>query len=171
MALYVHAIDELGRNAKKVLDQVKRDHALISENNAFNADLYLGISGNRRSADEGLSRYLNASRLVAPRQRPRAGLFLRRPLEGFHPLIYASDNPRFDEAKGEDPLAHYIRTGRPAGRWAHQVLRPNKRRPGEGYRSQHRCPRTFPLYGIASGFYQEAKVQYNSRGLLSDDDE
>ena len=55
-------------------------------------------------------------------------LLLRRPLEGFHPLIYASDNPRFDEAKGEDPLAHYIRTGRPAGRWVHQVIRPNKRR-------------------------------------------
>ena len=128
MALYVRAIDELGRNAKRVLDQVKLDHALISENNAFNADLYLGISGNTRSADKGLSRYLNASRLVAPRQRPRVGLLLRRPLEGFHPLIYASDNPRFDEANGEDPLAHYIRTGRPAGRWVHQVLRPNKTR-------------------------------------------
>ncbi|MGP0083724.1 MAG: rhamnan synthesis F family protein, partial [Steroidobacteraceae bacterium] len=128
MAHYVHAIDQLGRDAKKVLDQVKRDQALISENKAFNADLYLGISANTRSADRGLSRYLNASRLVAPRQRPRTGLFLRRPLEGFHPLIYASDNPRFDEASGEDPLAHYIRTGRPGGRWAHHVLQPNKTR-------------------------------------------
>ncbi len=132
MSRYVDAIDKLGRNAKMVLDQVKRDHALISKNNAFNADLFLGISAKTLSADEGLSRYLNASRLVAPRQRPRAGLFLRRPLEGFHPLIYASDNPQFDEASGEDPFAHYIRTGRPTGRWAHQVLRPGISRPVGG---------------------------------------
>jgi glycosyltransferase involved in cell wall biosynthesis len=124
MARYIEAIDELGRNAKTVRDQVKRDHALISKNNAFNADLYLGISANALKADEGLSKYLNASRLVVPRHRASAGLFLRRPLEGFHPLIYASDNPQFNEASGEDPLAHYIRTGRPSGRWAHQVLRP-----------------------------------------------
>ncbi len=132
MARYVEAIDELGRNAIMGLDQVKRDHALISKNNAFNANLYLGILANTLSADEGLSRYLNASRLVASRQQPRAGQVLRRPLEGFHPLVYASDNPRFDEASGEDPLAHYIRTGRPAGRWAHQILRPGIRPPVSG---------------------------------------
>lgn len=132
MARYVEAIDELGRNARTAREQVKRDHALISKNNAFNADLYLGISANSLSADEGLTRYLNASRLVAPRQRPRAGLFLRRPLEGFHPLIYASDNPQFDETSGEDPLAHYVRTGRTTGRWTHQVLRPGVRRAANG---------------------------------------
>ena len=132
MARYVEAIDELGQNAITVLDQVKRDHALISKNHAFNTDLYLGKLANTLSADEGLSRYLNASRLVAPRRRPGTGLFARRPLEGFHPLIYASDNPQFDETSGEDPLAHYIRTGRPTGRWTHQVLRPGIRRAVSG---------------------------------------
>ncbi len=132
MTRYVEAIDELGRNAKAACGQVKRDHALISKNNAFNTDLYLGVSANALSADEGLSKYLNTSRLAAPRHRPRTGLLLKRPLEGFNPLIYASDNPQFDEVSGEDPLAHYIRTGRPSGRWTHQVVRPGVRQPATG---------------------------------------
>jgi glycosyltransferase involved in cell wall biosynthesis len=125
MARYVEAIDELGRDAKAGLDQLKRDHTLISQQDAFNADLYLGSSANKFSAGEGLAKYLNISRLAAPRQRPRAGLFLRRPLEGFHPLIYAEDNPQYDETTGEDPLAHYIRTGEPVGRWKHEIVLPN----------------------------------------------
>jgi glycosyltransferase involved in cell wall biosynthesis/SAM-dependent methyltransferase len=128
MPRYVKAIDELGRNARTVLDQIKRDHALISKNNAFNSNLCLGTEAITQYTDGGLSRYLNASRLVAPRSRPFTGLFLRRPLEGFNPLIYASENPDYDEASGEDPLAHYIRTGRPDGRWTHTVLRPGTER-------------------------------------------
>jgi glycosyltransferase involved in cell wall biosynthesis len=124
MARYISVLDELGRNAITVLEQIKRDQVSIWKNNSFNADLYLGQLTNPLTAGETLAKYLNASRLVAPRNRPHAGMHLRRPLEGFHPLIYASDNPQFDEAKGEDPFAHYIRTGRPVGRWMHQVLRP-----------------------------------------------
>jgi len=125
MARYVAAIDELGRNAKTVRDQVKRDHALISGNDAFRADLYLGTKADTLSADEGLSRYLYEARLAVPLRQPLTGLLLRRPMEGFHPLIYASDNPQYDEASGENPLAHFIHTGRPYGRWTHQVLRPD----------------------------------------------
>jgi hypothetical protein len=49
-------------------------------------------------------------------------LLVRRPLEGFHPLVYAAENPDYDEASGEDPLAHYCRTGKPKGRWQHEVI-------------------------------------------------
>lgn len=72
-----------------------------------------------------IERYLRASHLAVPRDRPFAGRLLRRPLAGFHPLIYASDNPDFEEASGEDPAAHFIRTGQPAGRWLHRVLHPD----------------------------------------------
>jgi lipopolysaccharide biosynthesis protein len=39
-------------------------------------------------------------------------------------LIYAAENREYIEATGEDPLAHYIRTGFPAGRWQHELIRP-----------------------------------------------
>ena len=64
------------------------------------------------------------SRLAAPWNKPLAGTFMRRPLEGFNPLIYASENPGFDPQRQEDPLAHFARNGRPSGRWTHRVITP-----------------------------------------------
>jgi lipopolysaccharide biosynthesis protein len=52
-------------------------------------------------------------------------MLVRRPLEGFHPFIYAAENPDYDESSGEDPLAHYARTGFPQGRWRHEIVRPS----------------------------------------------
>jgi lipopolysaccharide biosynthesis protein len=49
---------------------------------------------------------------------------MRRPLEGFNPLIYACENPGFDPRRPEDPLAHFARNGRPSGRWTHRVITP-----------------------------------------------
>jgi lipopolysaccharide biosynthesis protein len=100
------------------------------EHKAFNADLYLGAHAEPAAALEALTTYLDASRRVAPRNRPRAGMLVRRPLEGFHPFVYAAENPGYDEASGEDPLAHYARTGFPVGRWRHEVIRPGRAAPG-----------------------------------------
>jgi lipopolysaccharide biosynthesis protein len=49
---------------------------------------------------------------------------MRRPLEGFNPLIYACENPGFDPQRQENPLAHFVRNGRPSGRWTHRVITP-----------------------------------------------
>jgi glycosyltransferase involved in cell wall biosynthesis len=124
MVQYVEAIDRLGREAVRANEQVERDHQLIARSGLFNAQLNIGEQARTLTTDEAIIRYLRLSRLVAPRGRPRTCLLLRRPLEGFHPLIYASDNLEYDEASFEDPLAHYIRTDFPAGRWRHEVIRP-----------------------------------------------
>jgi lipopolysaccharide biosynthesis protein len=50
-------------------------------------------------------------------------------LDGFHPFVYAAESPTYDEESGEDPLAHFVRTGRPEGRWSHLVIRPTDRQP------------------------------------------
>jgi lipopolysaccharide biosynthesis protein len=39
--------------------------------------------------------------------------------------VYAAENPQYDEGSGEDPLAHYCRTGRPDGRWRHKIISPS----------------------------------------------
>jgi hypothetical protein len=121
---YVEAIDALGREAVEAKAREQRDHRVIADHQGFNADLYLGPLAATMTADEAIDRYLHASRLVVPRDRPRSGLLVRRPLEGFHPFVYAAENPQYDEASGEDPLAHYCRTGRPDGRWRHEIIRP-----------------------------------------------
>ncbi len=124
MVRYVENLDALGRQAIAAKEQSKRDFEFIKESRAFNAQLFLGTAASTMSEDEALRKYLQGSMMVAPRGRPWTHLLVRRPIEGFHPLVYASDNPAFDEASGEDPFAHYIRTGFPAGRWKHEVIRP-----------------------------------------------
>ncbi len=125
MARYVEAIDARGSKSAQATAQERRDHQLILRSQSFNAHLYLGPLAVTTPIERAISRYLHASRLVAPRGRPRTGMLVRRPMEGFHPLIYASESPDYDETKGEDPLTHYLRTERPQGRWQHEIIRPH----------------------------------------------
>jgi glycosyltransferase involved in cell wall biosynthesis len=135
MKNYIRKIDELGLRSRHSLDQMQEDLKTIRRNEAFNFDLNLGYESGSMNADQGVLKYLRGSRLAAPWNKPRAGLFIRRPLPGFNPLIYASDNTEFDAQGLEDPLAHFARSGRPCGRWTHRVIKPSakgvSRRPGE----------------------------------------
>jgi hypothetical protein len=136
MENYINKIDELGLRASQSLGQMKEDLKTILQNEAFNLDLNLGYDAKSMSIDEGILKYLHGSRLVAPWNRLLAGLFIRRPLHGFNPLIYASENAEFDPQGLEDPLAHFARAGRPSGRWAHRVITPtangvSRLRPGK----------------------------------------
>jgi hypothetical protein len=51
-----------------------------------------------------------------------SGLARRKPFPGFHPGIYAERNRIFQQ----DPLAAYIRKGRPVGPWIREVINPVK---------------------------------------------
>jgi glycosyltransferase involved in cell wall biosynthesis len=121
---YVHQVDGLGVRARRSLDQLKEGLKTIRQNEAFNSDLNLGYDAGSMSVERAILKYLHSSRLAAPWNKPRAGLFVRRPLEGFNPLIYASDNSEFDPHGLEDPLAHFARSGRPSGRWNHRIIKP-----------------------------------------------
>jgi hypothetical protein len=121
---YVRQIDELGTRARRSLEQIGKDQQTILQHGAFNRDLHFGYDSDSWSADAGVWKYLADSRLAAPWNKPLAGTFMRRPLEGFNPLIYACENPNFDAQRPEDPLAHFARNGRPSGRWTHRVITP-----------------------------------------------
>jgi glycosyltransferase involved in cell wall biosynthesis len=122
MENYVTKIDELGIRARQSLEQIKEDQKIILQRSAFNSDLCFGYDS--MSIDAGVWKYLADSRLAAPWNKPLAGTFMRRPLEGFNPLIYACESPGFDPQRLEDPLAHFARSGRPSGRWTHRVIAP-----------------------------------------------
>jgi glycosyltransferase involved in cell wall biosynthesis len=124
MENYVRKIDELGQRASHQLHQMKEDFKTIGQSESFNSDLNLGHEANSISCDEAIFRYLRGSKLAAPWNKPRANLFMRRPLAGFNPLVYAAENEQFDPHGLEDPLAHFLRAGRPTGPWTHRVIAP-----------------------------------------------
>jgi len=130
MDRYTDAIDRLATKTLARNRLIERDAALIVENRAFNPQLFLGDASASSTYAAAVHKYLHRSKLLSKWNQANAGLLLRRPLEGFHPLIYAAESPVFDEESGEDPLAHFVRNGRPEGRWTHVVIRPGDRRPG-----------------------------------------
>jgi glycosyltransferase involved in cell wall biosynthesis len=124
MENYVKQIDELGTGARRSLEQIKEDQKTILQYEAFNQDLHFGRDSDSWSTDAAIWKYLADSRIAAPWNKLFAGTFMRRPLEGFNPLIYARENPDFDPQGQENPLAHFARNGRPPGRWTHRVITP-----------------------------------------------
>ena len=54
---------------------------------------------------------------------PVSGAYTRRPLAGFNPLTYALQCPSYNRQEGRDPLADYLKAGRPEGSWVHPVVR------------------------------------------------
>lgn len=124
MTRYVDALDALACSSIEPARLEKTSFDTISKSGRFNARLYCSAQNSKFDEETALRNYVHQSRLAAPRGRPLTGLIVRRPLEGFHPLIYAAENPNFVEAAGEDPLAHYIRHDDPDGPWKHPIIRP-----------------------------------------------
>ncbi|MGJ7488830.1 rhamnan synthesis F family protein [Variovorax sp. ZT4R33] len=121
---YVMRLEQLALAEVDAVTRMDADQAFLMLPGNFNAPLYAGKALDSRSVEGHVAHYLRSSRLVAPRGRARTGRLLRRPLEGFHPLIYAGEAPGFDEARDPDPLVHFLQAGKPEGRWKHAVIRP-----------------------------------------------
>jgi hypothetical protein len=126
MSTYAQVIDELGHSAARKFEGRDGDQRLIDAADAFDPLLYFGPdyvepSGERPSSAVYLDRtnHLNFS------SPPVFGVPLRRPRAGFHPFLYGNDSPDFPRDGSRDPLAHFIESGMPEGRWSHQVLRPD----------------------------------------------
>lgn len=124
MAGYAARVEGLALSAKSSITLAKQDHATLLASGKFNAKLYDCGTDAPRSTEFTLAHYLNVSRLVRPRGRPLTDRLVRRPLEGFHPLIYAEEATNFDESRDSDPLLHFIQAGYPKGRWQHEVITP-----------------------------------------------
>src|ERR1019366_3358847 len=53
-----------------------------------------------------------------------SNFYFRRPCPGFHPQVYLHENAGRYDSKTVNPLAHFIRSDRPAGPWCHDVITP-----------------------------------------------
>jgi glycosyltransferase involved in cell wall biosynthesis len=125
MERYVAAIDRLGQKHAATWQQIEKDRFLIAERDAFDPHFYLSPALVASGGYEALSHYLIQSYLLRPQRAPNAGTYLRRPCAGFNPLIYACENLHYDAETRQDPLAHLLRSGKPAGPWSHPVIRPS----------------------------------------------
>ena len=81
-----------------------------------------------------------------PYPRPASHFYYRRPSPGFHPHVYAFENKDRYDAALINPLAHFIRSGKPEGPWKSEVISPRARRrdrPQPGHEGRAAC--AFPL--------------------------
>jgi glycosyltransferase involved in cell wall biosynthesis len=121
---YTASLDALGRSAaQRRVDFTGHVDTLLPED-AFDAELYFGASSDPSLTREAaVARYL-ADTVNVDFSGPAAwGEHPRRALPGFNSLMYGRLSAAFGEANNQDPLAHFIASGRPPGPWSHQVIR------------------------------------------------
>jgi hypothetical protein len=123
MQAYVTRLDTLGTATAAVADQSHADAETLRDDDSFDQALFLGPGGLAIKRDEAIAQYL-AVAVQRRRGGPNAHAApLRRPMAGFDPWAWTVAHPsRADEQV--DPLADFIRRGRPPGPWLLPVLRP-----------------------------------------------
>ena len=114
MARYVEQIDALGTAASVRIQRDQDDADLLCHSDEFDQDLYLG------PAPIFESRLQTVRRAVSQRTM-NGNCNNRRTAPGFNPLVWRLE--RSERGFG-DPLAEFVRAGRPSGSWFTPVLFP-----------------------------------------------
>lgn len=120
MDAYVARLAEIGRDARQVMQQRREDFVTIERDDSFDVTGFLGPGFPTTSREEAITMF------IAEAAVPKAGpyFYYRRPAVGFHPHVYAFENKgRYDAAR-INPLAHFIRGGKPEGPWKSEVISP-----------------------------------------------
>jgi glycosyltransferase involved in cell wall biosynthesis len=123
MERYAADIDRVGCEAARKVEQRREDLETIGADPAFDLALYEGPAFKWPPRRESILYYLARSAAYGTGKHPTVNFYYRRPCPGFHPQIYAHE--RNLEGSVVDPLAHYLRDGKPEGPWRHEVIRPS----------------------------------------------
>jgi len=128
MDRYVPRIAQLGQEAAAIMRQRSEDLATLHDDPLFDPAIYLPFDAPRQTRSDAITDFIARWAVVgtAPASRD---YFLRRPCAGFHPQIYAHENTGNYDTRAINPLAHFIRSGKPDGLWRHQVITPTAPRP------------------------------------------
>jgi hypothetical protein len=106
---YVERLEQLARLAAEQNRQMAKDAALIGETHPLRHDFVRRPHEIGQSTQEVERAYVQAW---------ACGMMLRKPFPGFHPGVYR-------EQRGlqlQDPLADFLRAGRPKGPWLSKVI-------------------------------------------------
>ena len=123
MARYVERLDPVIATAKAVKAQEKRDIAFLAADDTFAAEIWL--NPHESMSREAAIRF-HVRKSASGQERAQ---YCRRPALGFVPQTYADHHPELDAAPFENPLAHWVRAGKPAGPWSHPVTVPTASTP------------------------------------------
>jgi glycosyltransferase involved in cell wall biosynthesis len=125
MARYIAQLDDIGQNAARIMEQRRDDFTTIDQDESFDTVGYLGPDSELPTREAAIRLFLAKAAVLGATQQPTKNYYYRRPCPGFHPQIYAHENRNRYDASVVNPLAHYIRSGKPAGPWSHEVITPD----------------------------------------------
>ena len=129
MERYMARLEPVIAEAKAITAQEQRDEALLLADETFAPFLWLNPA-ELFTREEAVRMHV---RKAASGQE--ANQYCRRPALGFVPQTYADHHPELEISPYPNPLAHWIRTGKPEGPWVHPVLVPSADMPkGQGDR-------------------------------------
>lgn len=116
MKTYVSKIENLALTEIQKMQQMKLDARIIFDSKIIDWNFYLIPNLKRFASDHSINsveRYVGAF---------RAGNQLRKLFPGFHPGIYLEKHGLTIEHS--DPVADYIRSGKPQGDWSFNLIKP-----------------------------------------------
>jgi glycosyltransferase involved in cell wall biosynthesis len=124
MDQYVDRLDQLGCRAEDLMRQRSEDFDTLHRDESFDMLMFLEPHSIETTRDESIQLYLARSGALATSTQPTSNFYFRRPCPGFHPQIYVHENAGRYDSKAINPLAHFIRSNKPAGPWCHDVITP-----------------------------------------------
>ena len=124
---YVKKLDAIGNAAFDRLQQRRADAKVLADDLSFDADMFMGPTTLVETREATIVRYLALAAARGWNSLPATDHYFRRPAPGFNPRIYAASHPKCVDLY-VDPLADFIRHGKPPGPWQLQVLSPEDER-------------------------------------------
>ncbi|PYE16603.1 glycosyl transferase family 1 [Paraburkholderia silvatlantica] len=110
MSRYVKQLVELGRTTRERYIQQEIDIQTLNSGHEFIAGFYLPPES-RTSRADAIAAYVKSN---------QSGIYARKATPGFYPHVYAEHHGLTEV--GANPLAHFVRAGKPAGPWQLKVI-------------------------------------------------
>lgn len=124
MDQYAGRLDEIGQEAARIMRQRCADFDTIKTDSLFDMVTFLEPHTIETTREESIRLFLARAGALATSTQPTANFYFRRPCPGFHPQIYVHERKNDYDTKTENPLAHFIRSGKPDGPWTHDLITP-----------------------------------------------
>lgn len=122
MAGYVQRLDGLGLEAREITRRRETDFVTLRDDPTFDEKMFLPPGSEGVSRDDAIRSFVSGWATMGIHGGIRRARHCRRPCPGFHPHVYAHENRGAYDARAVNPLAHFVRSGRPKGPWCHEVI-------------------------------------------------